>query len=191
MFLWHLMVSYNDSPLNIWVETALSFHVCLKSYNQMQCFYARKYINFMLRDTEQHDNYQLKIYVELPVCVRSSGWFPNNLTHSSSSWGQNMCVWVFICEAQYSAWYLTCYAKATVVIINTENSVCWTSIWCGWSQTRYYVIHSILDIDWVELVFGWFEPRLHVYINMGIVKCAFLTKCSICYGNISSNLNLL
>lgn len=59
-----------------------------------------------------------------------------------------------MCEAQSSAWYLTCYTKATVVIINTENSGCWTSISCGWSQTQYYVIRSSLDIDWVELVLG-------------------------------------
>lgn len=28
---------------------------------------------------EQHQNYRPEIYVKLPVCVRSSGWFPNNV----------------------------------------------------------------------------------------------------------------
>lgn len=39
---------------------------------------------FMYRDTEQHWNYRPETYVKLPVCVKSLGWFFNNILSLSN-----------------------------------------------------------------------------------------------------------
>lgn len=123
---------HNDSPLNIWVETAVSSDLCVKNFSQMQsflklwwifkgltesgpqlkvqiwdiyflCYYTRIWVDLMDRDTEQRQNYRPEIYIKLPVCVRSSGWFPLTFLrhrHSSShyAWGENGFVYMCVDE---------------------------------------------------------------------------------------------